>query len=161
MARRVIFKKFEDEIKKTNLTQYNDLVSLVWHGYVLSQLGDCRKFFDKDNRVHSFKFIIDHLENETLKKGHENLLKDWKSKKLETILNKHLLHADKRAGEMKSEVLTPTLDLFIDTLQNYLNNINKDLNSNYSDIGYQINDSYLKDRESEVEIFFKQIRIKQ
>src|SRR3989344_2061996 len=78
LTRRVVFKKFENELKKTYLTQDNDFVSLSWYGYIISQLSDCRKFFDRDENVHSFQFVVRHIEDEPIKKKHKELFETWK-----------------------------------------------------------------------------------
>ena len=156
--RRAVFKKFEDEMKKTHLTKDNDFMAISWYGYVVSQLSDCRKFFDRDGNAHSFQFVVKHIKNSTLQGKHSILFEKWKNDKLETVLNKYLLHADKRVSEVKTEVSTKTLNAFIDELENYLKEIVDDLNKNYSGIGSLNYDDYLKDREREVEVFFEEVR---
>lgn len=158
LTRRVVFKKFEDEMKKTHLTEYNDMMSLVWYGYTISQLSDCRKFFDRDGSTHSFQFVVRHLKDEPLKNKYAALFKIWKDKKLETVLNKYLLHADMRVGEIKTEVSVQVLNSFIDELEKYIKQIVDDLAKNYSSVGALAYDSYLPEREREVDIFFEEVR---
>jgi len=158
LTRRSVFRKFEDKIKNTCLTEHNDMVALVWYGYIVSQLSDCRKFFDRDSNAHSFQFVIRHLKDDFLKKGHVKLFAIWKNKKLETIVNKYLLHADQQVGRIKTEVSIKILDDFIDDLEKYIKQIVNDLNENYSGIGSLNYDPYLMERENEVEIFFEEIR---
>jgi hypothetical protein len=158
LTRRVIFKKFENEIKKTQLSGSNDLMLLIWNGYVLSQLSDCRKFFDKDSRAHSFEFIVRHIVDNDLKSVKDDLFNDWKNKKLETIMNQYMVHADKRVNGIKTDVSVDILDEFIDSLEKYLKNIVIDLTNNYLSIGSSDYDSYLKDEERDVDKFFQEIR---
>jgi folylpolyglutamate synthase/dihydropteroate synthase len=158
LTRRAVFKKFEDEMKKTHLTEYNDMMSLVWYGYAVSQLSDCRKFFDRDGNAHSFQFVVRHLKNEPLKNRHVELFGIWKDKKLETVLNKYLLHADMRVGEIKTEVSVQALNSFIDYLEKYIKEMIDDLAKNYSVIGALTYDSYLPEREREVDVFFEEVR---
>ncbi len=157
LTRRAVFKKFEDELKKTHLTQYNDFVSLSWYGYVISQLSDCRKFFAKHDDAHSFQFVVGHIKDVFLKERHKTLFETWTDKKLKTVLNKYMLHADKRVSE-KTEVSAQTLDAFIDDFEKYLKEIVQDLTKNYANIGSLNYDTYLKDRESEVDVFFEEVR---
>ena len=157
LTRRVVFKKFEDKMKKTHLTADNDFMAIIWYGYVISQLSDCRKFFDRDGNVHSFQFVVKHIKDETLKTKHGILFEKWKNDKLETVLNKYLLHADKRVSEVNTEVSAKTLNEFIDELENYLKEIVGDLTKNYTSIGSLNYDGYLKDREREVDVFFEEV----
>lgn len=157
-TRRAVFKKFEDEMKKTNLTIHNDFMAISWYGYVVSQLSDCRKFFDRDGNARSFRFVIRHIKDSAIQVKHDALFERWKNDKLETVLNKYLLHADKRVSEVATEVSAKTLNEFIDELENYLKEIVDDLNKNYSGVGSLNYDSYLKDREREVEVFFEEVR---
>lgn len=158
LTRRAVFKKFEDEMKKTHLTEYNDMMALVWYGYAVSQLGDCRKFFDRDGNAHSFQFVVRHLKDETLKNKHAELFGIWKDKKLETVLNKYLLHADMRVSEIKTEVSVKVLNSFIDELEKYIKQMIDDLAKNYSGIGALNYDGYLPEREREVDVFFEEVR---
>ena len=158
LARRVVFKKFEDEMKKTTLTEHNDVMWLVWYGYIVSQLSDCRKFFDRDESAHSFQFVVRHISDSALREKHIDLFQSWKDNKLETVLNKYLLHADKQAGGNKTEVSVTTLNTLIDNLEVYLKEIVDDLNKHYSGIGSMDYVNYLKDREAEVDVFFGQVR---
>ncbi len=158
LTRRAVFKKFEDEIKKTYLTEHNDMVSLVWYGYTVSQLSDCRKFFDRDGNAHSFRFVVRHLKDDPLKKKHGELFDTWKNKKLETVLNKYLLHADMRTSDIKTEVPVRTLNSFIDELEKYIKAMVDDLSKNYSGISALTYDDYLPDREREVDVFFEEVR---
>lgn len=157
-TRRAVFKKFEDEMKKTHLTKDNDFMSISWYGYVVSQLSDCRKFFDRDGNARSFQFIVRHIKDSAIQGKHSVLFERWKNDKLETVLNKYLLHADKRVSEVTTEVSAKTLNAFIDELENYLKEIVDELNKNYSGIGSLNYDGYLKDREREVEVFFEEVR---
>lgn len=158
LKRRVVLKKFEKEMKKTNLAQDNDFMSLVWYGYIVSQISDCRKFFDRDDNAHSFKFVVRHIKNKTLGAEHTKLFKVWTNGKLETIRNKYLIHAEKSVSEIKIEISTKTLDLFINSLENYLKKIVEDLTKNYKNIDSLNYDSYLMESENEVDIFFAQVR---
>lgn len=158
LMRRAVFKKFEDEMKKTHLTEHNDMVALVWYGYAVSQLSDCRKFFDRDGNAHSFQFIVRHLKDEALKNKHAKLFGLWKDKKLETVLNKYLLHADMRVGEIKTEVSVQILDSFIDELERYIDQMIDDLAKNHSGISVLTYDTYLPERAREVDIFFEEVR---
>ena len=158
LIRRAVFKKFEDEMKKTHLTEHNDMMSLVWYGYAVSQLSDCRKFFARDGNAHSFQFVMRHLKDESLKNRHAELFNIWKDKKLETVLNKYLLHADMRVGEIKTEVSVQVLNSFVDELEKYIKQMIDDLAKNYSGISAIIYDSYLPEREREVDAFFEEIR---
>ncbi len=157
-TRRAVFKKFEDEMKKTNLTIYNDFMAISWYGYVASQLSDCRKFFDRDGNARSFQFVVRNIKDSVIQGKHNILFERWKNDKLETVLNKYLLHADKRVSEVATEVSAKTLNAFIDELENYLKEIVDDLNKNYSGIGSLNYEGYLKDREREVEVFFEEVR---
>jgi hypothetical protein len=156
--RRAVFKKFEDEMKKTNLTIHNDFMAISWYGYVVSQLSDCRKFFDRDGNTRSFQFVVKHIKDSAIQSKHGILFERWKKDKLETVINKYLLHADKRVSEVATEVSVKTLNAFIDELENYLKEIVDDLNKNYSGIGSLNYEGYLKEREREVEIFFEEVR---
>ncbi len=158
LIRRAVFKKFEDEMKKTHLTEHNDMMALVWYGYAVSQLSDCRKFFDRDGNVHSFQFVVRHLKDKPLKNRHTELFSTWKDKKLETVLNKYLLHADMRVGEIKTEVSVQILNSFIDELEKYIKQMIDDLAKNYSGIGTLTYDGYLPEREREVDVFFEEVR---
>lgn len=159
MTRRVIFRKFEAELKKTNLTEYNNyMVRFVWYGYVISQLSDCRKFFDRDVRTHNFQFVVEYLKNVSLKNRHTELFDQWKNEKLEVVINKYMLHADQRASEMKTEVHLATLDTFIDDLKTYLEDVVDDLNNNYQCISSLGTTDFLLEREHEVKVFFDEIR---
>lgn len=158
LTRRAVFKKFEDEMKKTHLTKDNDFMSISWYGYIVSQLSDCRKFFDKDGNVYSFKFVVKHIIDSKLQAKHGALFKKWQNNKFETVINKYLLHADKRVSEVKTEVSAQTLNKFIDELENYLKEIVADLTKNYSAISSLNYEGYLTDREREVEVFFEEVR---
>ena len=158
LTRRAVFKKFEDEIKKTHLTKDNDFMAISWYGYVVSQLSDCRKFFDRNSNAHSFQFVVRHIKDTTLQAKNDVLFEKWKNDKLETVLNKYLLHADKRVSEITTEVSVQTLDGFVDNLENYLKEIMQDLTKNYANIGSSNYDTYLKERENEVDIFFEEVR---
>ena len=158
LTRRAVFRKFEDGMKGTKLTEYNDVMALVWYGYVISQLSDCRKFFDRDSNSHSFKFIVDHIKEESLKEKHSQLLGLWKNEQLETVLNKYMLHADARFSEVSTVVSVKSLDIFIDQLDIFLKDIVTYLTKNYSDIGSMDYSHYLPDREREVDIFFEEVR---
>jgi folylpolyglutamate synthase/dihydropteroate synthase len=158
LTRRVVFRKFEDEMKKTKLMASNDMMALVWYGYVISQLSDCRKFFDRDGNAHSFQFVVRHLKDEPLRNRHTALFGIWKDKKLETVLNKYMLHADQRVGEINTEVSVKALDAFIDDLEKYTKEIVSNLNENYQGISALEYDAYLKDREPEVDLFFSEVR---
>ena len=158
LTRRAVFRKFETEMKKTKLTASNDVMALVWYGYVISQLSDCRKFFDRDGNAHSFQFVARHIKNEPLKVRHAELFAAWKDKKLETVLNKYMLHADQRVGEVKTEVSITVLDAFIDDLEKYVKEIVDDLNENYQGISSLNYDTYLGERELEVDTFFSEVR---
>jgi hypothetical protein len=160
LTRRAVFRKFETELKKTNLTEYNDMVWFVWYGYVISQLSDCRKFFDRDGRTHNFQFVVGHLKDKPLKNRHAELFEQWKNERLETVINKYMLHADQRASEMKTEVHLTALDTFIDDLEKYLKEIVDDLNKNYQGIGSLGTTGFLVEREHEVDVFFDEIRKK-
>jgi hypothetical protein len=160
LTRRVVFRKFEAELKKTNLTEYNDMVWFVWHGYVISQLSDCRKFFDRDGHAHSFQFVVKHLKDKPTKNRHIELFEKWKSEKLEAIINKYMLHADQGNSEMKTEVHLITLDAFINDLEKYLKEIVNDLNKSYQNIGSPNNSSFLAERGREVDTFFEEVRKK-
>ena len=158
LTRRAVFRKFENEMKKTHLTEHNDMMSLVWYGYAVSQLSDCRKFFDRDENAHSFQFVARHIKDEPLKKRHTELFEIWKNKKLETVLNKYLLHADQRVSEIKTDVSVKILDEFIDNLEKYIKQIVDNLTKNYSGISSLNYDTYLPDREREVDVFFEEVR---
>jgi hypothetical protein len=158
MTRRAVFRKFESELKKTKLTTYNDIVWLVWYGYAISQLSDCRKFFARDGKAHSFQFVVRHIKDESLKNRHAELFEKWRSDKLEAIINKHMLHADQGADGTKPEVSVTVLDAFIDNLEKYLKDIIAHLNINYQGISSLNYDAYLGDRELEVDTFFSEIR---
>jgi hypothetical protein len=158
LTRRAVFKKFEDEMKKTHLTEHNDMMALVWYDYAVSQLSDCRKFFDRDGNAHSFQFVVRHLKDEPLKNRHTELFAIWKDKKLETVLNKSLLHADMRVGEIKTEVSVQVLNSFIDELEKYIKQMIDDLKKNYSDIGVLNYDGWLPERGREVDAFFEEVR---
>ena len=158
LMRRAVFKKFEDKMKGTKLTQHNDVMALIWYGYVISQLSDCRKFFDRDNRTHSFKFVIGHIKEFALKEKHTKLFKLWKAKGLETVLNNYMLHADMRFSELSTKISVRVLDAFIDKLEIFLKDIVGYLNKNYSGIGSLNYDNYLQDREHEVDVFFEEIK---
>ena len=158
LTRRIVFKKIEDEMKKTTLTEHNDVMFFIWYGYIISQLSDCRKFFDRDGSAYSFQFVVKHLNDSTIENKHQDLFQNWKDEKLETVLNKYMLHADKRASEINTEVSVKSMNKFIDNLENYLKEIVDDLNKNYSGIGSMSYDGYLKDREGEVDTFFDQIK---
>ncbi len=134
------------------------MMALVWYGYVISQLSDCRKFFDRDGNAHSFQFIVQHTKDELLKDRHIELFGTWKDKKLETVLNKYMLHADQRVGEIKTDVSVTVLDAFIDDLEKYVKEIVGNLSESYDGISVLEYDSYLKDREPEVDIFFNEVR---
>ena len=158
LTRRAVFKKFENEMKKTHLTESNDMMLLVWYGYIISQLSDCRKFFDRDGNAHSFQFVVRHIKDEPLKKKHEGLFGTWKDKKMETVLNKYLVHADHRFSEINTEISVKILDEFIDDLEKYIKEIVDNLTENYLGISSLIYDTYLPDREREVEKFFEEVR---
>ncbi len=158
LIRRAIFKKFEDEMKKTHLTEHNDMMALVWYGYTISQLSDCRKFFARDDDAHSFQFVVCHIKNEVLKKEHKTLFIFWKEEDLETVLNKYLLHANMRFRDIKTEVHVRVLDLFIDKLEKYIESIKDDLLKNYSGISVVGYGNFLLEREREVDVFFKEVR---
>ncbi|MHB8913806.1 MAG: hypothetical protein ACYC4I_02240 [Minisyncoccota bacterium] len=145
-------------MKKTHLTEHNDIMALVWYGYAVSQLSDCRKFFDRDGNAHSFQFVVRHLKDEPLKNRHTELFNIWKDKKLETVLNKYLLHADMRVGEIKTEVSVQVLNSFIDELEKYIKQMIDDLAKNYSGISALNYDGYLPEREREVDVFFEEVR---
>ncbi len=157
LVRRAVFKKFENEIKKTHLTEHNDMMSLVWYGYTVSQLSSCRKFFDRDRNAHSFQFVVGHLKNEALKEKHSELFNIWRKEKLEIVLNKYLLHSDMRFDEIKTNVSVQVLNSFIDKLEKYIKQMIDDLAKNYSisAINY---DGFLPERECEVDIFFEEVR---
>ncbi len=157
LTRRVVFKKFEDGMKNTHLTEHNDVVALFWYGYIVSQLSDCRKFFDRDNNAHSFQFVVRHLKNDSLRKKHGELFETWKNGKLETVINKYLLHADMRFEEIDTKVSVQVLNSFIDELEKYIKQMIDDLAKNYS-IGALNYDGFLPEREREVDIFFEQVR---
>jgi hypothetical protein len=158
LQRRAVFRKFENELKGTKLNQHNDVVWLFWYGYVISQLSDCRKFFDRDSQAHSFQFVVGQLTDQSLKDKHGELFEKWKNEGLETVLNKHLLHADQQAGGTKTEVSAKTLDAFIDELEKYIKEIITDLNENHGGISAMNYDAYLGERENEVDIFFGEVR---
>ncbi len=157
LTRRAVFKKFESEMKSTHLTEHNDVMALFWYGYTVSQLSDCRKFFDRDGNAHSFQFVVRHLRDESLRKKHGELFETWKNGKLETVLNKYLLHADVQFEGIKTEVSVQVLNSFIDELEKYIRQMIDDLAKNYS-IGTPNHDSFLLEREHEVDIFFDQVR---
>ena len=127
-------------------------------GYVISQLSDCRKFFDRDGNTHSFSFVVKHLNDSILKDRHVALFDKWKSEKLETVINKYMLHADQVTAEIKTEVHLATMDGFIDDLEKYISEIVDDLNKNYQGIGSMNYGPLLTEREQEVDIFFLEIR---
>jgi len=77
---------------------------------------------------------------------------------LETVLNKYLLHADQRVSEIKTEVSVKILNEFIDELEKYIKQIVDDLTKNYSGISSLNYDTYLPDREREVDVFFEEVR---
>jgi hypothetical protein len=158
LTRRVVFKKFENEMKTTKLTVNNDMMMLVWYGYVISQLSDCRKFFDRDGNAHSFQFVVGHIKEESLKNRHAELFGMWKDKKLETVLNKYMLHADQRVSEINTEVSVTALDAFIDDLEKYVKETFDDLNKNYQGISSLNYDTYLGERKLEVDTFFNEVR---
>ena len=158
LVRRTIFRKFENEMKGRMLAPQNDMMWLVWYGYVISQLSDCRKFFDRDGNAHSFSFVVKHLKDSALKDRHVALFDKWKSEKLETIINKYMLHADQRAAEIKTEVHLATMDDFIDNLEKYMPEIVGDLTKNYQGIGSMNYAAFLPEREREVNVFFEEVR---
>ncbi len=158
LVRRVVFRKFEDEIKGRMLAPGNDMMQLVWYGYVISQLSDCRKFFDRDGNSHSFSFIVKHLKNNALRDRHTTLFDKWKNEKLEAVINKYMLHADQRVAEIKTEVHLAAMNGFIDDLEKYIREIVSDLTKNYQSIGSMNYDSFLTEREREVDIFFEEVR---
>jgi len=158
LLRRVVLKKFEEKIKKTNLTISNEIVSLMWYGYVISQLSDCRKFFDRDNNAHNFKFVVQHVKSVTLQKGHHHLFKFWKESGLEDFINKYLLHADKSSKGFNNKALPKDIDKFIDQLEIYFNKIGQELISDYSGVSNQHYKSCLQESSEGAEIFFKEIK---
>jgi hypothetical protein len=158
LLRRAVLKKFEEKIKKTNLTINNGIISLIWYGYVISQLSDCRKFFDKDNNAHNFKFVARHVKSVTLQKEHHRLFKFWKESGLENFINKYLLHADKSAGSLDNKALPKDIDKFINQLEIYFNKIGQELISDYSGVSNQHYKSYLQESSEGAEIFFKEIK---
>lgn len=157
LKRRAVFKKFESKMKSTYLTEHNDVMALFWYGYIVSQLSDCRKFFDRDNNSHSFQFVVRHLKDDSLRKKHIELFETWKNGKLETVLNKNLLHADMRFEEIDTKVSVQVLNSFIDELEKYIEQMIDDLAKNYS-IGALNYDSFLLERKREVDIFFEEVR---
>ena len=158
LVRRVVFRKFENELKGRMLAPENDMMQLVWYGYVISQLSDCRKFFDRDGNAHSFSFVVKHLKDNALRDRHATLFDKWKNEKLETVINKYMLHADQRAVEMRTEVHLTTMDGFINDLEKYLREIIPDLNANYQGVSSLDYETYLVEREREVDVFFGEIR---
>lgn len=149
---RIIFKKFECEIKKTQLTECNSMMWLIWYGYTISQLSGFRKFFEYKDNAHCLRSIVRHLKSDDLKKKHQDLFNVWKDKELETVLDKHLLHADKRFDEIKTTVFARDMDLFIDDLEKYVKSIEQNLGI-VMDYDY-----YLSECGSGVNEFFEQIR---
>lgn len=158
LVRRAVFRKFENELKGRMIAPENDMMWLVWYGYVISQLSDCRKFFDRDGSAHSFSFVVKHLKDNTLRDRHVALFDKWKNEKLETVINKYMLHADQRTAEMKTEVHLATMDSFIDDLEKYIREIVDDLTKNYQGIGSMNYDTFLPEREREVDVFFEEVR---
>jgi hypothetical protein len=158
LVRRAVFRKFENELKGRKIAPENDMMWLVWYGYVISQLSDCRKFFDRNGSVHSFPFVVKHLKEKSLRDRHATLFDKWKNEKLEAVINKHMLHADQAASTIKTEVHIVTLDSFIDDLEKYLGEIVGDLNKYYQGIGSMNYIAFLGDREREVDAFFKIVR---
>lgn len=158
VTRQVVFKKFETEMKTTALTQGNDFIALIWYGYIISQLSDCRKFFDRDGNAHSFQFVVQHVEDSILKNEHSKLRTSWKDKNLETIINKYMLHADMRVREITTEVSVKNLNDFISSLEAYLKNIVDDLTKRHFGINSLNYDAYLGERENEVAAFFNEVR---
>ena len=69
-----------------------------------------------------------------------------------------MLHADQRTAEMKTEVHLATMDSFIDDLEKYIREIVDDLTKNYQGIGSMNYDTFLPEREREVDVFFEEVR---
>lgn len=160
LTNRIVYKKFEEKMKQTNITIYNDFMWLSWYGYTISQLSDCRKFFDRDGDVYSFSFLVKHTSNTKIKNKHKELFKIWKNEKLENVINQYLLHANKAVDKEDKLNISPNiLDAFIDKLDIYTKEIANDISSNYLGISVLNYDGgYLEERENEVEIFFEQVK---
>lgn len=159
LTRQIVFKKFEEKMKATNITRYNDFMWFNWYGYVISQLSDCRKFFDRDNNTYSLSFLVKHTSNQEIKNNHKELFRFWQNEKLETLVNQYFLHADKRVDKNTGlDISSQTLDVFIDKLKSYIKEMINDLNNNYPNISSLNYDGYLEERENEVVIFFDEVK---
>ena len=98
------------------------------------------------------------MKDGPLKKRHEELFEIWKDKKLETVLNKYMLHAETRVEDIRTEVSVHELDVFVDDLEKYIKEIVDDLDKNHSGIGALTYETYLLDRAREVVVFFEEVR---
>ena len=116
LERRVIFKQFEEYLKEKQIEENNDFLSFCHYGYVISQLSDCRKFFDRNSKAHNFSFVVKHMSDEKIKDEHDKILKKWRNNGLQTIANQHLLHADESAKNLIINM--QVLDDFICRLKN-------------------------------------------
>ena len=155
--RQSLFKKFEEYLinKKVDsiFPDNNDFCRMILRGYLIQQLLDLAKFFDKDERVFSFRFVVRHSEN--FSKRYKKLFAMWQSYDLKNVRNKVFAHSQKNYTNLF--VVRKNLDNFIKETISLFKDIIDDLEQRYliSSIHFHGNNSYLLDVANDVEKFFR------
>jgi len=163
--RKVIFERFEKYLLNikvdASFSNNNDFCRMICRGYLVQQLLDLEKFFDRDNRVYSFSFLVKHtIEN--FEEDYEKLFKTWRDDlKLKDIRDKAIAHSQKDYKILLVE--KNKLDGFINMTIQLFEKIANDLVENYSissSYFFDKDDDYLDDVGNDVEIFFKTLNNK-
>lgn len=155
--RQVLFEKFEKYLinKKidSSFPDGNDFCRMIVRGYLIQQVLDFKKFFDTDNRSYSFSFIVKHGVN-NFKEKHDELLKIWKGRELESVRNKVFAHSQKDYTNFSVE--KKDIDDFINKTVILFKDIINDLEKKYSisSTYFNENKNYLIEVANDVEVFF-------
>lgn len=155
--RQVLFEKFEEySINKQNDKSFpdnNDFCQMILRGYLIQQILDLAKFFDKDNKAYSFSFIVKHGAN-NFKEKHDELFNTWEEYGLKSVRNKVLAHSQKDfiCSSVEKKVLDNFINQAVELYKDVLNDLEKKylISATYLDE----NKNYLVDVADDVEVFF-------
>lgn len=135
LRRRELFRAFEKNLIGKKITpQSNAFISFYIMDYLRGQFIDLRKFFETDGRSYKISFITDNLISQDSKIAYEKLLTGWKVK-FEKQANKRIFHLDKDKDEFPTDVIKKELDLFINDINAFLDDIIISLRKEGHDFG--------------------------
>ena len=153
LQRRALFRAFESSITGKNILN-NFFISFYATDYIRSQLTDLRKFFETESKSYKLSSLTNCLVDKTIKNIHTNIFETkWKTDlswnvSLEDLANKAVMH--KEINYISSQLYKVQLDLFIDTMNDFLDKLISALSSEnhkVSLIGRSLDSDFLKNQQ--------------